>query len=460
VSTKRTQGSASIVLTVGGYKSIADPLELTLKPLTIIAGANSSGKSSFLQPFLLLKQTIDASFDAGPLLLHGPNVRLTKWEQAINRGKNRTRARLNLEIGLMIEDKGFHNRYAWDSAKGIRLVETTYRGTPQTTAETPFGGTPAATYNRNMNSAAIEATFDKTLRDFTRAFYSRTKTKQDVLFVIEERRGFLEPELRIRRGSSGPQVLSIATLTDGYSTKFVEFISSIMHVPGLRGNPERSYLSSSVGGTFPGTMDQYVASMIDTWQRGSTAQKAKLHSVADDLEQLGLTWKVAAQRIDDIQIELLVGRLPHAQQGGAQDLVNIADVGFGVSQTLPVVVALHAARPQQIVYIEQPEIHLHPRAQGAIAQSMVAAARRGVFVVAETHSSLIIRAAQTAIARGDIDESLVAFNWFSRDEKTGFTKIDSADLDAQGRFGDWPIDFDEVVEQADWDYLMSAQSEL
>jgi predicted ATPase len=449
VSTGRSQKPASIVLTVGGYKSIAGPLELTLRPLTIIAGANSSGKSSFLQPFLLLKQTIDASFDAGPLLLHGPNVRLTKWDQAINRGKSRAKTRPNLEFGLMIDGKTFHNRYSWSSAHGIRLAETTYKGPMQ------------ATFRRNMSSTAIEENLDEELRTFARSFRRERKAggRREASFMVVEKRGFLEPELKLDSIGGEPQAINLSVLTGGYSRNFAEFVSSIIHVPGLRGNPERSYLSSSVGGTFPGTMDQYVASLIDTWQRGSQIQKHTLRSVADDLEQLGLTWKVAAQRLDDIQIELLVGRLPHAQQGGAQDLVNIADVGFGVSQTLPVIVALHAANPQQMVYIEQPEIHLHPRAQGAIARSMVSAARRDVVVVAETHSSLIIRAIQTAIARGDIDESMVGFNWFSRDEQTGFTKIEVADLDSQGRFGDWPIDFDEVVEQADWDYLMSAQGD-
>src|SRR5262249_40982672 len=50
-------------------------------PLTLLAGVNSSGKSSMLQPLLLLKQTLEAPFDPGPLLLNGPNAEFTSATQ-------------------------------------------------------------------------------------------------------------------------------------------------------------------------------------------------------------------------------------------------------------------------------------------------------------------------------------------------------------------------------------------
>ena len=153
-------------------------------------------------------------------------------------------------------------------------------------------------------------------------------------------------------------------------------------------------------------------------------------------------------------------RMPQPKQGGARDLVSIADVGFGVSQTLPVVVALRAARPGQLVYIEQPEIHLHPRAQVAMARLLVSAATRGVRVVAETHSSLILLAVQTLVAEGVIAPNLVGLNWFVRDRKTGATRIETAELDEAGRFGDWPEDFDEIALKTESDYLSAAEARL
>lgn len=167
---------------------------------------------------------------------------------------------------------------------------------------------------------------------------------------------------------------------------------------------------------------------------------------------LGLSWKVRADRIDDTQVQLKVGRLPHAARGGAQDLVSIADVGFGVSQTLPVLVSLLVARPGQLVYLEQPEIHLHPLAQRRMARILVDAAKSGVVVVAETHSSLLLREIQTLVATGAIDPGDVAFHWFERD-KNGCTTISTTEPDENGAYGDWPVDFDRVELEAERDYL-------
>ena len=180
----------------------------------------------------------------------------------------------------------------------------------------------------------------------------------------------------------------------------------------------------------------------------------RLKTLADALHTLGLTGQVGTEKIGDTRIELQVGRLPH-RGTGETDMVSIADVGFGVSQVLPVLVALIVAEPGQLVYLEQPELHLHPRAQVALAQVLADAAKRGVRVVAETHSSLLLLAVQTLVAEGKLSPELVRLHWFTRGEN-GATKIDTADLDEAGAYGDWPEDFDDVDLKAQSRYLDAA----
>jgi predicted ATPase len=211
-----------------------------------------------------------------------------------------------------------------------------------------------------------------------------------------------------------------------------------------------------VGPFFPGTFEVYVASIISHWQ--STGE-IRLQQLASNLIQLGLTNRIDARKVNDVQFEIRVGQLPLLNAREGQPMINIADVGLGVSQVLPVLVALLVAEPGQMVYIEQPEIHLHPRAQAALAKVLADAANRGVRVVVETHSSLLLTAIQTCVARGEIAPSEVMLHWFQRDE-SGVTQIASTEPDEAGAFGDWPEDFADVALEVESRYLDAAEARL
>jgi len=221
------------------------------------------------------------------------------------------------------------------------------------------------------------------------------------------------------------------------TTKATRLLSEIIHLPSHRGNPERAYRSTAVGGPFAGTFDSYTASVILHWQE---ERDDRLDQLGEDLCRLGLAWKAEARALDATQIELRVSRLPAGGPAGRRDMVNIADVGFGVSQVLPVLVALRMAEPGTLVYVEEPELHLHPRAQVELGRILAEAARRGAQLVVETHSALLLLAVQTLVAEGNLDPDLVALHWFERDER-GVTRVTSRDLDQLGAYGDWPEDF-------------------
>src|SRR4051812_13109449 len=86
-------------LAVTGYKSILNPASIRIAPLTVLAGANSSGKSSMMQPILLVKQTLEASYDPGALLLRGPNVQLTSADQLFSHcGRSRRATKMSVEV--------------------------------------------------------------------------------------------------------------------------------------------------------------------------------------------------------------------------------------------------------------------------------------------------------------------------------------------------------------------------
>lgn len=423
-------------ISIEGFKAIGDRVDVELRPLTLLAGANSSGKSSLMQGVLLLKQTIEAPYDPGPILLHGPHVRFTSVEQLLHTGVSKLSRADGFTVGIDDGKSSFETRIERSSGSKQELVVSRFK--------LRFKGSPL-----------FELTPDTNIEDLIK--------KHPKQFNIPP-----SPEYRIEivRDRFTLVVSLVRPPTDGAGqARFLApivpvdlgLLRNIIHIPGLRGNPERSYPLTATGPFFPGTFENYSASVISRW---SDDEPDKIKELGKNLQQLGLTWKVEAKRVDGASVELRVGRMPRSVVGGARDLVNIADVGFGVSQTLPILVALIEAKRGQLVYVEQPEIHLHPRAQVAMASLLADAAKRGVVLVVETHSSSLLLAIQTLVAEGSLPHELVKLHWFTRDEKSGATKIDGADLDEAGRFGDWPEDFDDVSLAAQSRYLDAVEAAM
>ena len=411
---------------------------MELRPLTLLAGANSSGKSSMMQPFLLLKQTMEVSYDPGAILLDGPNARFSSADQIFSTAHGAKRAQ---EFGI---------RFAESEAKWIEL---SYKRTPGHPIEIKDLGLMQGGRKILLVPGMPEQDILTALPE-TKGSRHWIKKGEPELFLVRAR-FFLQPMLRFGSGESAFTIPSGAPNT----SELLSFVRQLIHLPGLRGNPARNYPVSAVGETFPGTFEAYTASVIAKWE--SDNDRTRLKALGEDLIALGLTWKVSAKAINDTQVELLVGRLPKPAQGGAKDLVSITDVGFGVSQTLPVIVALHAAAPGQTVYLEQPEIHLHPRAQVAMARVLAKAIQRGVRLIVETHSSLLLLAIQTLVAKEDLlQPSDVKLHWFQRRADNGATVVTSADLDKTGAFGEWPEDFGHVSLDAENDYLTAAEARM
>ncbi len=400
-------------IAVKGFKSIAEECEIDIRPLTILAGANSSGKSSIMQPLLMLKQTLEAPYDPGPLLIDGPNVQFTETAQFLSTLPDE-KGTDQFQIQIKTRDSDFAHSVETtfrNGQIGFKIVEMTVE-VKQITKTLSF---KHFTLYPEMSVEEIRALGDQgpVRNDFN---------------AVKRSRCFLCFESK-----DGDRLFNVT-----YNS-VESYIFNAIHLPGLRGNPERIYKLSSTGPRYPGTFENYAASVIHEWQE--TADE-RLKQVADTLHTLGLTGKVSAQKIGDVGIELQVGRIPRYRTDNP-DMVSIADVGFGVSQVLPVLVALIAAEPGRLVYIEQPELHLHPNAQVALAQVLADAAKRGVRVVAETHSSLLLLGVQTLVAEGKLSPDLVKLHWFSRNED-GITEVDSVDLDEAGTYGKWSVDFDDV----------------
>ena len=268
---------------VSGFKSISQEESIEIRPLTILAGANSSGKSSMMQPLLLLKQTLEASYDPGALLLNGPNVKFTQVDQLLSRLSSR-KEKDTFSITIW-SDPGVSLisvfKRSKNKGRGFDVVETGYE----------VYGT-VITLRADMSEDEIQAVVPNISGSRGKIIAEGSQPKR----VLERNRCFLSLAIEYSSG---------ITTSFTFSEIISDSILQLIHLPGLRGNPERDYpatfVSSNFRGTFnevgplfPGTFESYVASIIDQWQLDNDEQQ--LTKLFNDLARLALTNKVVARR--------------------------------------------------------------------------------------------------------------------------------------------------------------------
>lgn len=426
-------------ISVRGFKSLVEDSHIDVRRLTILAGANNSGKSSILQPLLLFKQTLDAPYDPGPLKISGPNIEFTSTDQIFSK-TSKTRSRKSFSVTLQVDRS---HTIKWSFKKHpkqkLALSEMIY-----TDDERQY------VFHTKMSKSNMNKVLPPGIQKGE--LYPK-KLRHNLHYKVSVDRFIIGIALSVSEKGKEPPFEFVITPAGPIREKILELI----HVPGWRGTPARTYPTTAIRERFPGIFPDYVASILHTWKEQNDQRLADL---GDDLGMLNLTSTVDTHAIDDTQVEVRVGRMPHSASQNSADLLSIADVGFGVSQVLPVLVALKVANPGQLVYIEQPELHLHPRAQVALAQLLVGATKRGVRLILETHSGELLLAIQSLVAEGKLAPERVALHWFSRRPSDGVTEITTAGIDEAGSFGDWPQDFGQVRLDSETRYLDAAEQRL
>ncbi len=116
------------------------------------------------------------------------------------------------------------------------------------------------------------------------------------------------------------------------------------------------------------------------------------------------------------------------------------NVGFGISYALPVITALLAAREGELLIIENPESHIHPRGQAELGKLIALVAQNNVQIIIETHSDHILNGIRVAVKEKDIaKENVVAFYFNKVVEPTEqYSDITDIELDKNGTLSEYP----------------------
>lgn len=436
-------------LSVEGYKSIAHKCSIDVNGLTIIAGANSSGKSSFMQPFLILKQTLESNTDDSTLVINGENTNLTESSQIFcNIIKSDIFSLYAEYVDTDSDDKLKEESkvsFSYNKDTGFTAYESSLKNSKSDIK-----------IRQEMSDSEIKSlvsSFRKRDDQFNKIYTGILNSEFKVTHKINNEKPFLSLDVKPYRSEEEKTSIKFGF---GFGFKpngaLENLAENLIHIPGIRSTPERQYRIQGYNKRFQGRFDKYTASILYKWTK---KEKNKLKELNRLISELGIGNDISAKKINEAQICIETSRTSSAKSSK----VNLSDVGFGLSQILPILVAIIQSDDDHLIYIEQPEIHLHPKAQFKLAKILGDYVKNGKRMVIETHSSIFIRGLQVEMAEGNLPKDKVSLNWFTQDAE-GITLVSEAELDENGTFGEWPSDFDETYLNAEIRYLDAVEKNL
>ena len=238
-----------------------------------------------------------------------------------------------------------------------------------------------------------------------------------------------------------------------FALYFKEFFGRIYYLGPLREYPRREY---TWAGNEPYDMGQrggnFIDSMLAAKERGNKISRGKGRKmmylseyVADWLQKLGLIYEFEVKPITEGSNLYQVW----VKKNSKSAKVLLTDVGFGVSQILPVITLCYYAPEGSTILLEQPEIHLHPSVQSGLADVFIDAVNtRNVQIIVESHSEYLLKRLQLRIAQKEINNSDVSLYFCDLEEEHSVLK--NLKLDLFGNITNWPRDFfgDQFGEEA------------
>ena len=378
-------------------------LDIAVRPLTVLVGENNSGKSSVLASLRLLSQTIQSEDSSIPLLLSGPLGDFGAFRDVVH-GNHRGRP---MALGLTLSSVfprsaermssvSFRSEFKYRTQRR----ETILRSTEVTRGHSPLiavhasterdslviskiaGWTPPESARAALGSRLIMRNF---LANVTREAARRRSRSED---VTEGQRRLDEIELQVAQSVNSIR----ATL------------SNVEHIGSMRRPPERTYVHTGVEGRYVGADGANWPAMLAL---DASRRSPRLGLVQSWLRASGIADRVAIHWLTDRHFEIIV------TNPKSRETANIADVGQGTSQVLPVVIAGARLGRGDTYIVEEPEIHLHPRAQAALGDYFLDLVKAGVQSFVETHSEYFIMRLQQHVAAGRLAPQDVIFYYVS-----------------------------------------------
>ena len=269
--------------------------------------------------------------------------------------------------------------------------------------------------------------------------------------VIYEHRDLIMK--RIARGLPAREQVPVflnelpAALTQIACSNLSRMLNDVKHLGGLRAAPQPLYPTSPQAQRGDlGRNGEYSAAVMYSLRRrvvSSFDENGQLERVS--LQRAVQSWATRLQLFNDVEShhQGALGIDIQVTQPGLDRSVDITAVGLGVSQLLPVLLRCLLSGPDEIVLLEQPELHLHPASQQRLADFLLACVLSGRQIIVETHSEHLVNRLRLKAAQDETDSvaKLVGLVFAERDQTAGETHYRNVGLNPYGGLTEWPSEF-------------------
>jgi predicted ATPase len=507
---------------IQNLRSLQDTGNIELRPITILLGENSSGKSTFLRSFPLFRQSQSTSI-TGPLLWFGQFVDFGSFDESISiHAKSKHMffdfdfGRINFNRRYFVQNLPYHDNNQIDVKTHISIIGDAKREAIVNLCEIEIEEEHKIKIQINVDGNLSHFSINgrdylKVTPDmrsghrrglFPQLFISEFVDKSNA-FIMRKRPNFrayaisilrdyvhhntsdnkLEKLLlRLEIGSSkkmletmkkvpGSFLASWASRTQGWSINSDEFIK-IRDMLILVSIPDVFVMCDEEFADFAENI-RYIAPLRATAERYYRRQNLAV----DEVDFQGQNLAMFLKNLTDVEkrnfsnwIEDLFGFYPQAiQRGGhislqlnqgAQSRFNLADMGFGYSQVLPILTQLWQLSQQRQQYrgyrrrkapitfaVEQPELHLHPRMQMRVAKAFANIIKEAqkqkidLRLVIETHSEAIVNTLGRLIAEKKLSSDDVNVVIFEKPQADKSSEVRISKYDEDGFLTNWPYGF-------------------
>lgn len=394
-------------ISLENYKCFKELKNLEIAPLTVLCGVNSSGKSSILKSLLMLKQSFEDNVVSNGMLFNGKYIDNGTFEDLLygNSDKDYFTIENSFELQETTENDSKDNR-SFRNLKRLYYMRDIDKIIIKYSISIANGGEPLYSNKiKDIKMLITVITLDKhivstiNLKCISGSRYSiECHNIPDVsgtfgdLLIPRAACYFSNMTLNsIYEKNMKPDTkLYIPTITSLFNVIPNQYMQ-LQYIAPLRENPKRRYVLDKE------VVDVGVSGENTPLLLARLKKRKKSGVMASDSEDDYIASKTIQDKYSFIS--LVKSWMKYMELGELRindkqpDLIkieindhNLADVGFGVSQALPIIAEGIVMASNQTLLLEQPEIHLHPKMQMRMADFLLSLACNNKSVIVETHS--------------------------------------------------------------------------